>query len=135
MTGYGFILFFAGTQSSLVNTAYPPFGFATVSTYGLGSYLILLGLYLSAQSIGQNEQLKKMIKRSTLAESKFLHSIGTSAAEREKILVNDALIKSRIQKEMAIKNVGIPAPISEIDIKQYVREIEKKEDKENKENI
>ena len=45
MTGYGFMLFFSASQATLSATAYPPFGFATISFYGLGSYLILIGLY------------------------------------------------------------------------------------------
>ena len=73
------MLFFSATQADVITTVYPSFGWATISTYGLGSYLILLGLYLSALSVSQDEQLRKMIKRSTLSKSKFLHSIGTSA--------------------------------------------------------
>jgi len=89
MAGYGFMLFFSGSQSVLHNTAYPPFGFATVSSYGLGSYLILFGLYLSAISVSMDTQLKNMVKNSTLAESRFLNSIGTSASEREKTAKKD----------------------------------------------
>jgi len=129
MTGYGFMLFFSGTQASLVNTAYPPFGFATVSTYGLGSYLILLGLFLSAKSVSQNDELKKIIKESTLAESKFLHSIGTSAGERKQILLKSALLKSKIQNEKEIGDSGIIAPMSEEAIKEYVSEIDDSENK------
>jgi hypothetical protein len=129
MAGYGFMLFFSGSQASLVNNAYPPFGFATISSYGLGTFLILIGLYMSAQSISQNDELKKIIKKSTLAESKFLHSIGTSAAEREKILVNNALLKSKIQKEIEIEKMGTRAPLSEEEIKEYVRKIEDNKDK------
>ena len=36
MAGYGFMLFFSASQATLSATAYPPFGFATVSFYGLG---------------------------------------------------------------------------------------------------
>lgn len=129
LTGYGFMLFFAGTQSSLVNTAYPPFGFATVSTYGLGSYLIVLGLFLSAKSISQNDDLKRVIKESTLAESKFLHSIGTSAGERKQILIKSAIQKSRLQNEKEIRDSGIVAPLSEEAIKEYVSKIDDRENR------
>ncbi|MGD1835045.1 MAG: hypothetical protein ACPKQO_04920, partial [Nitrososphaeraceae archaeon] len=99
MAGYGFMLFFSGTQSVLTNTGYPPFGFSTVSSYGLGSYLILMGLYLSAKSISRDEQLKEIVKNSTLAESKFLHSIGMSESEREKKLLKDVLVRTKEQQE------------------------------------
>ena len=59
MAGFGFMLFFSGTQGSVITTVYPPFGFATVSTFGLGTYLIVLGLYLSALSVSQDETAEK----------------------------------------------------------------------------
>ena len=46
-----------------------------------------------------DEQLKNVIKNSTLAESKFLDSIGMSAAEREKTLFKDMLYKAQKQKK------------------------------------
>jgi hypothetical protein len=131
IAGYGFMLFFSATQSSLVSTAYPPFGFATVSSYGLGSYLILFGLYLSALSVSHDNELRSVIRRSTLSESKFLHSIGTSAAERQKILVNSVVDKAKRQQETIIKDIGIGTSLTEEDIKNYVEEVEeeKVEDK------
>ena len=129
MAGYGFMLLFSGSQANLLGYAYPPWGFATMSTFGLGTFVILIGLYLSAKSIAQNEELKEEIKNSTLAESKFLHSIGTSVAEREKILIDKALAESRVMKQEEIQEIGIAAPISEKEIKEYVKKIEENEDK------
>jgi hypothetical protein len=127
IAGYGFILFFSGTQATLVNTAYPPFGFATVSSYGIGSYLLLVGLYLSALSVSEDNELRNMIKASALSESKFLHSIGLSAAEREKTIVNDVLDKAKHQQEIISEEIGIRTSLSENDIKDYVKEIEDNE--------
>jgi len=134
IAGYGFMLFFSATQSSLVSTAYPPFGFATVSSFGLGSYLILFGLYLSALSVSHDNELRSIIRRSTLSESKFLHSIGTSAAERQKILVNSVVDKAKRQQETIIKDIGIGTSLTEDDMKEYVTEVEvsEAEDKEKK---
>lgn len=127
MAGYGFMLFFSATQANVITTVYPPFGFATISSYGLGSYLILLGLYLSALSVSQDEQLKNMIKKSTLSESKFLHSIGTSAGEREKVIVDTALDKAKRQQESISKDIGIGTSLIEEDIKNYVKEVEEED--------
>jgi hypothetical protein len=135
MAGYGFILFFSGTQASLVNTAYPPFGFATVSSYGIGSYLLLVGLYLSALSVSEDNELRSMIRTSALSESKFLHSIGLSAAEREKTIVNDVLDKAKQQQETINEEIGIRTSLSENDIKDYVKEIEDKEMTKKPKNI
>jgi hypothetical protein len=124
MAGYGFMLFFSATQSSLVSTAYPPFGFATVSSYGLGSYLILFGLYLSALSVSHDNELRSMIRSSTLSESKFLHSIGTSSRERKKVIINTVIDKARQRQEKIIKDIGIGTSLTEEDIKNYVKEVE-----------
>jgi hypothetical protein len=132
MAGYGFMVFFSATQSNIIATVYPPFGFATVSSFGLGSYLILIGLYLSALSVSQDENLRNMIKRSTLSESKFLNSIGTSALERDKVIVSTVLDKTKRQQEEITKDIGIGTSLSEEDVKEYVREVERKE--ESKEN-
>ena len=127
MAGFGFMLFFSGGQAGLIATVYPPWGFATMSTFAFGTYLILMGLYLSAKSVAQNEELKETIKQSTLAESKFLHSMGISAMEREKILMDTALAESQIQKEEENEEVGIAASMSEKEIKEYVIKIEAKQ--------
>jgi hypothetical protein len=128
MAGFGFMLFFSATQANVITTLYPPFGFATVSTYGLGSYLIVLGLYLSALSVSQDEQLRNMIKKSTLSESKFLHSIGTSAGEREKVIVGAVMEKAKQKQQSIAKDTGIGTSLSEEDIRNYVKEVEEKEE-------
>jgi hypothetical protein len=128
MAGFGFMLFFSGTQGSVITTVYPPFGFATVSTFGLGTYLIVLGLYLSALSIAQDEQLRNMIKKSTLSESKFLHSIGTSAGEREKVIINTVIDKAKQKQKTINKDIGIETSLTEEDIKNYVKEVEEQQD-------
>lgn len=128
MAGFGFMIFFSGSQGLVTHTTYPPFGLATISSYGLGSYLIVLGLYLSALSISQDEQLRNMIKRSTLSESKFLHSIGTSAGEREKAIAATVLDKAKRQQQTIIKDIGIGTSLSEEDIKEYVKQVEKGEE-------
>jgi hypothetical protein len=128
IAGFGFMLFFSGTQSSVITTVYPPFGFATVSTFGLGTYLIVLGLYLSALSVSQDEQLRNMIKSSTLSESKFLHSMGTSAGERRKEIFSTVLEKAKRQQATIVKDIGIDTSLSEEDIKSYVNEVEKEQE-------
>jgi hypothetical protein len=133
VAGFGFMLFFSASQANMITTVYPPFGFATVSTYGLGSYLILLGLYLSALSVSQDEQLRNMIKKSTLFESKFLHTIGTSATQRTDEILNSVLNKAKHQQQTIAKDIGIETSLSEDDIKNYVKEIEEDVEEEEKE--
>jgi hypothetical protein len=132
MAGFGFMLFFSATQGTLITTVYPPFGFATVSSYGLGSYLILMGLYLSALSVSQDEELRNTIKRSTLSESKFLHSMGTSLGERNKIVIHTVLERAKQEQEKIAKDFGIGTSLTEEDIKDYVKEVEGEEEENDK---
>jgi hypothetical protein len=127
MTGYGFMVFFSASQATLSATAYPPFGFATVSFYGLGSYLILIGLYLSALSVSEDDELRDYIKKSTMQESRFLHSIGSSSlAEREREVMNKVLSKAKEQQRLITESTGVSTSLSEEEMKEYVKNTEDK---------
>jgi hypothetical protein len=130
IAGFGFMLFFSASQANVISTVYPPFGFATVSSYGIGSYLITLGLYLAALSVSQDEQLRNMIKSSTLSESKFLHSIGTSVGERKKEIVSTVLDKVKREQETITNNSGVGTSLSDDEIKDYVKEAEEEEEED-----
>jgi hypothetical protein len=124
MSGFGFLLFFTAGQSSLTNTLYPPFGLATKSLYGLSTYMILLGLYSSAISVSEDIELRKSIKKSTLRESKFLDSMGTAHMEKE--LMKRMVLKAKEeQKELAQESGGISSSLTEEDIMNIVRDVEK----------
>lgn len=122
--GLGFLLFFSAGQSTLANTLYPPFGLATMSLYGLSTYMILLGLYSSAISVSEDIELRKSIKKSTLRESKFLDSMGTAHMEKE--LMKRMVVKAREeQKDLAQESGGIKSSLTEEDILNIVKEAEK----------
>lgn len=121
--GFGFILFYSAGQTSLSFSPYPPFGFATMSFFGLSTYLILLGLYASAISVSEDIELRKSIKKSTLRESKFLDSMGTAHMERE--LMKRMLLKAKEeQKELVQESGGVKSSLTEQDILSIVRETE-----------
>jgi hypothetical protein len=121
--GLGFLLFFSAGQSTLANTLYPPFGLATMSLYGLSTYMILLGLYSSAISVSEDIELRKSIKKSTLRESKFLDSMGTAHMERE--LMKRMVLKAREeQKELVQESGGVTSSLNEEDIINIVKEVE-----------
>ena len=98
------------------------------SFYGLGSYLILIGLYLSALSVSEDDELRNYIKKSALQESKFLHSIGSSSlAEREREVMTRVLSKAKEQQKMLAENTGVKSSLTEEEIKEYVKTEEKVE--------
>lgn len=123
ISGLGFLLFFSAGQTTLAFSPYPPFGFATMSFYGLSTYLILLGLYASAISVSQDIELRKSIKKSTLRESKFLDSMGTAHMEKE--LMNRMVLKAREeQMELTQESGGVRSSLNEEDILNIVKEAE-----------
>jgi hypothetical protein len=121
--GFGFLLFFSAGQTTLSFSPYPPFGFATMSFYGLSTYLILLGLYASAISVSQDIELRESIKKSTLRESKFLDSMGTAHMKKE--LMKRMLIRARKEQKELIQESGVNTSLSEEDIIGIIKEVEK----------
>jgi hypothetical protein len=95
-----------------------------MSLYGLSTYMILLGLYLSAISVSEDIELRKSIKKSTLRESKFLDSMGTAHMEKE--LMKRMVVKAREeQKELTQESGGIKPSLTEEDILDIVKEADK----------
>jgi hypothetical protein len=124
ISGFGFILFFSAGQSILTIAPYPPYGFATMSFFGLSTYLILVGLYCSAISVSEDIELRKHIKKSAHHEAKFLDSIGTAHMERE--LIKRMVLKAREeQKELINESGGVKSSLSDGDIINIVKEVEK----------
>jgi hypothetical protein len=124
ISGFGFILFFSAGQSVLTIAPYPPYGFATMSFFGLSTYLILVGLYSTAISVSEDIELRRHIKKSTQNEAKFLHSMGTAHMERE--LMKRMILKAREeQKELVNESGGVRSSLSEKDIINVVKEAEK----------
>jgi glycopeptide antibiotics resistance protein len=124
MSGFGFLLFFSAGQSTLTNTLYPPFGLATMSLYGLSTYMILLGLYSSAVSVSQDNRLRGSIKRIASANSNLLSSIGTAQMEKE--IQNTVNSMKGIVQEQEIeleKQSGIEANMEEDEMKNYLEQV------------
>jgi hypothetical protein len=61
---YGLILLFVSNQAIfLVNYNYPPFGFAAISYVGFSCFLVMIGIYSVAISVGQDVELRKLIRK------------------------------------------------------------------------
>ena len=111
-----FILLFISNQVTLVATSFPPYGTATISYFGLSSYLILIGLYAAALSVSQDVALRKSIKKSLVDKSKLLGGIGSA--------------EMQIETERWVKNIGkrdyktnIPPSTTEHDVRAYIKDV------------
>jgi hypothetical protein len=131
------ILFIANQGIALSNALYPPYGLTTVSFLGLASYMFLIGLYSSAISSAQDNNLRKTIKNSTIDQSKLLSTLSHAELERQ---LEDKVSTIATNKRTTWENqTGIYSSLADDDIKQYVlfimEELNKKNSlKDNAEN-
>jgi hypothetical protein len=122
ISAYGLALIFASEQAIiLADRPYPPFGLATISFFGLSSYLVLVGIYSSAISISEDSKLRESIRSFAIKESRLLDSIGTAQMEQE-IQRRVIAFTKQIEKRMA-EETGIQSSLTEDDIKQYLEQV------------
>ena len=122
LAAFGFILFFISNQISLAASSYPPFGITTLMYLGLSSYLLLIGLYSTAVSLSEHAQLRKSIRNSIDQQHyRLLDNIGMSELQKE----IDKRITPVIQRNAEQMNMqtAIDLPVSEEEIKQYIKEV------------
>lgn len=124
IAAYGFILIFISNQVTLTATSYPPFGAATLSFLVLAAYMIFLGLYSTAISISQDNQLRRSIKKFASQNSNLLGSIGTAHMEQEiqKTVKSMKGIVQEQEKELE-EQTGIEANLEEDEMKKYLEEV------------
>ena len=124
IAAYGFVLLFVSNQVTLVGASYPPVGIATFSFLPVATFMIFLGVYSTAVSISQDNQLRKSIRKLATENSNLFGSIGAAQLsqdtmrriDRFKDLVNEQ------EKELEQKT-GIEANMEEEDIKSIIAEV------------
>lgn len=130
ISAYGFVLLFTSDQAIvLVNYDYPPFGLATVSYFGLSSYLVLTGIYYAAISVAQDQKLRRSIKRITVEEAKMLERIGSAQMEQQ--VVKKVLTISKATQREIEEVAGFDTSLKDEDVAKYIEEVlkEVKQDK------
>jgi hypothetical protein len=120
IAGLGFILFLWANGATLIQTAYPPYGIATVSAVPLSLFLILYGLSYSAISVAQDETLRRSIG-TNVKDMKFLDSIGTAQMEKE--FEKKVLDITKKSSELMIEESGVQPSLSEDDMKRYLQQV------------
>jgi hypothetical protein len=113
------VLYFNTAQATVLQAGYPPFGLANVSFVGLSSFLVLIGLYQSAISVGKDINLRKLIRKSALRESELLDNIGTAELEKG--------IRERVMELAETKTEGfadiVEPSMSENEIRVYLDQV------------
>jgi hypothetical protein len=122
ITAYGFVLFVNAAQATVLQAGYPPYGLANVSSVGLASFMVLIGLYNSAISVAQDVKLRESIKASTLQQSsKLLDSIGTAEMTKQ---IHDNVIKITKEKSSILaEQDGVEPSLTDTEIRSYLDEV------------
>lgn len=121
IAGTGMIVLFGSTViHGLAFTVAPPFGLITISFVGLGSFLLLIGLYMSATQLSRDIAIRKEIYKATGEQFGLLKSIGI--AEVNKNL--ERRVKQILQKTDAMAKEEGPYTEDDIDESEYKKFIE-----------
>lgn len=121
---FGFVLLFISTQASPSGAPYPPYGIITMTFLPLSSNMIFLGLYSTAISISQDNQLRRSIKKVAAENQNLLGSIGTAHMEQEiqKTVTSMKNVVEEQEKELE-EQTGIEANLEEDEMKEYLEEV------------
>jgi hypothetical protein len=123
ISAYGVILLFSSNQiTSLILAHYPPFGLASISFLGRGSYLLLVGIYSSAISVANDINLRRSMRQTMERESVMLDKIATSQMQTEiqNRITNIAKHFSE-QTKYIFEKTGVESSMQEDEIKEYLK--------------
>ena len=122
ISGFGFFLLFTSNQAILMSIApYPPFGIATITVIGLSAYLVVVGIYMSTISLSQDTQLRRLIRRVAITQSKLFDSMVTAEIEKE--------IERRVREVVNIQSVemedetGVQPSLNAQEAQNYLKEV------------
>lgn len=119
MTSLGFLLYFICGTASIGQAPFPPFGIVSISFLGLGSFLILNGLYLSAIHLSSDRNLRGIVK-SAIDASRLMERIGAAQFNIEMEKVTLKVMQSRIQDDKQLKTTTLN---SDKEIRDYIEEV------------
>jgi hypothetical protein len=121
IAAYGILMLQVSGAGTASQAAYPPFGLAAVSSVGLASYMLYVGIYSSAMSVSQDTALRQSIRKSIMEQSKLLENIGKAQMEQE--LHKRVLAIAKKNSDSMIEETGVQPSINEDQMKQYLEEV------------
>ena len=118
ITGYGFVLFFTATSTTIAGAGYPPFGFINVLLVGPFSFLVLNGLYRSAVCVAEDTKLRQSIKVLAKRESRLLDSSASAEVQRE--IKNKVMATVRANAKSLEEDSGIEPSLTDGEIQEQL---------------
>jgi hypothetical protein len=112
------IIFCSNEISPLRSHVYPPYGFITEALLPIGAYLLLVGIFTSAQYISQDARLRKEFYKSAESQLNLLKNIGVSEMEKK----YEEKVKFLQESTKSSKTIEEPE-LEEEHIKKILREV------------
>lgn len=113
----GMTLLFSSIEITPLNyKVFPPYGLVTEAFIPLGTFLLLVGIFISAINVSQDRELRSDFRKSAMAQLTLLRTIGIAQMERE-------LIKNYKLVEERNPHTETTLDDSEENVKQIVREV------------
>jgi hypothetical protein len=120
----GFIIIFTVTQSTVIATAYPPYGLPSLSFIIVSIYLLNFGLYSSAITLSHDIHLRDKIRTLTAMKTNFLGNIGQAQLTQEiqKAIVDVKDVVEKEEQELKEKT-GIESSITKDNLENYMEQV------------
>jgi hypothetical protein len=129
LSSIGFILFFINNESSIANTAFPPFGIINTSFLLISSYMFITGISISAFIIANDHELRREIKKSTINTLKFVEEMG----DAEDSLNLEKKVQAALKNKKKLStSEDIEVTVTDFEISKYIEEIVKEIHDKNK---
>jgi hypothetical protein len=124
ITGFGFILIYTVNQTTVIATAYPPYGLPTLSFIVLSVYLLCFGIYSSAISLSNTIVLRNKIRLLTKNNSNLFSSMGEAqvtsqlqnAVKAVKTIVEE-------EEEKLKEKTGLEVNFTEDKVQDYMQQV------------
>jgi hypothetical protein len=124
LSANGFILIYSITESTVIATAYPPYGISSLSFIIISIYLLNFGIYSSAVSLSHDIQLRQTIRTLTNQKASLFGNIGQAqmTSELQKAVTDLKGIVEKEEEELKEKT-GIESSITEEKVQDYMEQV------------
>ncbi len=121
VAAYGVALLYISFAANIAHGSYPPFGVAAYSFIGAASYFFMSGIYSSAISVSTDIQMRSIIRRSALDQSRLIDSISRASVEQEIQKKVMHMVKDHLRS--ITEETGIQPSLAEDDMKWYLDKV------------
>ena len=126
ITGFGFILIYTVNQTTVIATAFPPYGLPALSFIVISVYLLSFGIYSSAISLSNTIVLRNKIRSLTQNNTNLFSSIGEAQVTSQiQKAVKDIKTVVEQEEEKLKEKTGIEVNFTEDKVQDYMEQVMK----------